>query len=136
MSVLSVTPVLVVEAIEPVIELWEGRLKLTRVAAVEHEGHLGFVMYAGEGWTLMVQTQASVDADIGRESPQAREAVRRMRGSLQNVFIKVSDLAAIETALAGVPIVMPRRTTFYGATEIAIRDPAGHLIVFAQFKDG
>ena len=136
MSVLSVTPVLVVEAIEPVIERWEGRLKLTRVAAVEHEGRLGFVMYAGEGWTLMYQTQASVDADLGRESPQAREAVRRMRGSLQNVFIKVSDLAAIEASLAGVPLVMPRRTTFYGATEIAIRDPAGHLIVFAQFKDG
>ena len=136
MSVLSVTPVLVVEAIEPVTELWEGRLKLARIAAVEHEGRLGFVMYAGEGWALMYQTQASVDADIGRESPQAREAVRRMRGSLQNVFIKVTDLAAIEAALAGVPLVMPRRTTFYGATEIAIRDPAGHLIVFAQFKDG
>src|SRR5262245_41682892 len=135
MSVLSVTPVLVVEAIEPVAELWEGRLQLARVAAVEHEGRLGFVMYAGEGWTLMYQTQASVAADIGKESPQAREAVRRMRGSLQTVFIKVSDLAAIEAALAGLPIVMPRRTTFYGSTEIAIRDPAGHLVVFAQFKD-
>lgn len=135
MSVLSVTPVLVVEAIEPVVELWETRLRLARVAAVEHEGRLGFVMYAGEGWTLMYQTEASMDADIGKASPLAREAVRRMRGSLQSVFIKVSDLAAIETALAGVPIVMPRRTTFYGATEIAIRDPAGHLIVFAQFGD-
>ena len=135
MSIVSVTPVLIVEAIEPVAELWERRLKLARVAAVEHEGRLGFVMYAGDGWTLMYQSQASVEADIGRESPQAREAVRRQRGSLQTVFIKVSDLAAIESALAGVPLVMPRRTTFYGSTEIAIRDAAGHLVVFAQFKD-
>ena len=136
MHIISVTPVLIVEAIEPVIELWEGRLKLARVAAVEHEGRLGFVMYAGEGWTLMYQSQASVDADIGKESPQAREAVRRLRGSLQAVFIKVSDLAAIEAGLKGVPLVMARRTTFYGSTEIAIRDPAGHLVIFAQFKDG
>ena len=28
---------------------------------------------------------------------------------------------------------MPMRTTFYGAKEIGVRDPGGHIITFAQF---
>jgi hypothetical protein len=28
---------------------------------------------------------------------------------------------------------MPKRTTFYGSTEIGIKDPAGHFLTFAQF---
>jgi uncharacterized glyoxalase superfamily protein PhnB len=58
-----------------------------------------------------------------------------MHGDRQCVFVKVSDIAKVEAQLAGLPLIMPRRVTFYGATEIAIQDPAGHLITFAQFKD-
>lgn len=136
MTILGVTPVLLVERIEPVIDLWERQLGLARVAAVEHEGRLGFVMYAGEGWSLMYQTWASALADIGAESDAARQALDAMRGDRQCVFVKVSDVAAVEAQLAGLPLLMPRRTTFYGATEIAIQDSTGHLITFAQFKDG
>jgi len=136
MAILGVTPVLMVDAIEPVLELWERRVGLPRIASVEHDGRLGFAMYAGEGWSLMYQTWASALDDIGAESPAARQAIEAMHGDRQTVFVKVSDLAAIERALAGVPLLMPRRTTFYGATEIGIEDPAGHLITFAQFKDG
>lgn len=136
MSIISVTPVLMVDAIEPVVDLWERRLGLARVATVEHGGRLGFVMYAGEGWSLMYQTWASAEADLGEASPAARDAITAMHGDHQAVFVKVADLATIEKRLAGVPLVMPKRTTFYGATEIAIHDAAGHLITFAQFKDG
>jgi catechol 2,3-dioxygenase-like lactoylglutathione lyase family enzyme len=136
MSVIGVTPVLLVERIEPVVALWEGGLGLTRTAMVEHEGRMGFVMYAGEGWSLMYQTWASALADIGAESDAARQALENMRGDRQAVFVKVSDIAEVEARLAGLPLVMPRRTTFYGATEIAIQDPAGHLITFAEFKEG
>lgn len=59
-----------------------------------------------------------------------------MRGHRQCVFVKVSDVAAVEKQLTGMSLQMPRRTTFYGATEIAIQDPAGPLITFAEFKDG
>jgi hypothetical protein len=27
---------------------------------------------------------------------------------------------------------MPVRTTFYGAKEIGVKDPAGHVVIFAQ----
>jgi len=136
MSVIGVTPVLLVDSIEPVVDLWERRLGLPRIAMVEHEGRMGFVMYAGDGWSLMYQSRASALADMGAESEQARQALESMRGHRQCVFVKVSDIAAVEQQLAGLPFVMPRRTTFYGSTEIAIQDPGGHLITFAQFKDG
>jgi hypothetical protein len=30
-------------------------------------------------------------------------------------------------------VVIPERTTFYGAREIGIKDPGGHYLTFAQF---
>jgi uncharacterized glyoxalase superfamily protein PhnB len=40
---------------------------------------------------------------------------------------------SIAAALKGVPLVMPVRTTFYGAGEIGVKDPAGHVVTFAQY---
>jgi uncharacterized glyoxalase superfamily protein PhnB len=40
---------------------------------------------------------------------------------------------SIAAALKGVPLVMPVRTTFYGAREIGVKDPAGHFVTFAQY---
>ena len=31
-------------------------------------------------------------------------------------------------------LYLPERTTFYGAREIGIRDPAGHFLTFAQMS--
>jgi len=36
--------------------------------------------------------------------------------------------------LKGFEIVMPRRETFYGSTEIGYREPGGHFVTFAQMK--
>ena len=41
---------------------------------------------------------------------------------------------AIERALAAFPVLLPRRTTFYGATEVGYREPGGHAVTFAQFS--
>jgi len=35
-------------------------------------------------------------------------------------------------AAKGAEIVMPMRSTFYGAREFGIKDPVGHYIIFAQ----
>ena len=50
--------------------------------------------------------------------------------------MNVDDLAAFETALAGIDYVPPKRKTFYGATEVIVRDPAGHVVTFAQMAKG
>jgi uncharacterized glyoxalase superfamily protein PhnB len=35
--------------------------------------------------------------------------------------------------MQGVKIAIERRTTFYGSKEYGVFDPAGHVILFAQF---
>ena len=55
-----------------------------------------------------------------------------MKGTF--LFIEVDDLNAVEKALKGVQPVVPRRTTFYGADELIVKDPAGNHVTFAEFK--
>ena len=49
------------------------------------------------------------------------------------VYLEVTNLEAIESILEPEEIAVPRRTTFYGAREIFVRDPAGNLLGFAEF---
>ena len=50
------------------------------------------------------------------------------------LFITVDDLDRIERAVAGATIVKPRHDTFYGTTEIYVREPGGNCVGFAQMK--
>jgi uncharacterized glyoxalase superfamily protein PhnB len=49
-----------------------------------------------------------------------------------SLFIEVSDFEDIVRRLEGYPIEMPVRTTSYGMREIGVRDPDGHIAVFAK----
>ncbi len=42
----------------------------------------------------------------------------------------------LKSRLGGWEIVLPKRTTFYGMTEIGVREPAGNFILFAQSTRG
>ena len=53
-----------------------------------------------------------------------------MGGSV--LFIEVEDLDAVIELLGGAPVLQPRRTTFYGMEEIAVREPAGNAVTFAM----
>lgn len=125
-----ITANLVVEAIEPCLPFWVERLGFTQTATVPHGAHIGFVILERDGVELMYQTVASIADDL----PAAAEGMRP--GSGVSLFIEVGDLDAVERALQGVELVMPRRTTFYGMDEIAVREPAGTLVVFAQRAAG
>jgi hypothetical protein len=125
MKMQRLTPVLVTDAIEPVLPFWVDRLGFKKTTEVPHEGHLGFVILERDGIQIMYQSVASVAADIPplAKSPQ--------RGTF--VFLEVDDLNAIEKALAGIKPVVPRRKTFYGSQELIVREPAGNAVTFAQF---
>ena len=125
MNVKRLTPVLMVDAIEPVLDFWMKRLGFEKTLEVPHEGALGFVALERDGIQLMYQTKASVAADV---EPLAASP---MRGTF--LFIEVDDLDAVERSLAGVTAVVPRRSTFYGSTELIVREPAGNAVTFAQF---
>jgi uncharacterized glyoxalase superfamily protein PhnB len=45
----------------------------------------------------------------------------------------VENLDETIRAVNGAEVVMPVRTTFYGSKEIGVKDPAGHIVTFAQF---
>jgi hypothetical protein len=120
----SLTPVLVVEAIEPVLPFWRDRLGFAVVSEVPHGNSLGFVILARDGAMVMYQTRASVRADI---PPLADDVGRGVA-----LFVQVADVDAVARALEGVPLVQPRRRTFYGTEEICVREPAGFAVTVAQ----
>ena len=49
------------------------------------------------------------------------------------LYIEVDSLDDVIAATKGARVVMPERTAFYGAREIGVKDPAGHVLTFAQF---
>lgn len=121
----KLTPVLMVEAIEPCLALWIDRLGWTKTVEVPEGDRLGFVILEKDGVELMYQTWASIERDLG--SKRARSV-----GTSVGIFIEVSNIAEIERRIAGLPLVLPRRRTFYGMEEVGIAEAGGHTVVFAQ----
>ena len=119
------TPVLYVEEIEPCLPFWVERLAFRQTAEVPEGDRLGFVILERDSVQIMYQTRASVQGDV------PALAGTPMGGAF--LFIEVEDLDAVEQALAGIPPVVPRRKTFYGADELIVREPAGNVVTFAQF---
>ena len=122
----SLTPVLQVDHIEPVLPFWVDRLGFTLVAQVPHDDAIGFVILQRDGVELMYQTRASVAADV----PAA--LTPGSAGHSVGLYFDVDDLDAVAHALADLEPVVPRRRTFYGADEIGWREPGGHVVLFAR----
>ncbi len=120
------TPVLFVDAIEPSCAFWEDKLGFTRTLEVSIGAALCFAAFSNETVEIMHQTFASAAED-------APFVGARERHGRTFLFIEVTDIDAVERALAGCQIVLPRRQTFYGSTEIGYREPGGDFVTFAQF---
>lgn len=125
MKVLEITPILIVERIEPSLELWTKRLGFEKPVEVPHEGSLGFVMFVKDGHPVMMQTKASIAAD----SKPAREAIGARGAAL---YVDVDSLDAALEATRGLPHVFAVRETFYGTREFAVQDASGQVLIFAQ----
>jgi hypothetical protein len=124
-----VTPVLVVEKIEPVVEFWK-KLGVTPTTDVPSADGLAFVIFSTAGVEIMYQSVASVQEDLVAAA-SVREAFRQ-ESQQTTLYIEVSDLADVESRLQGEKLILPRRKTFYGATEVAYAEPAGNIVVFAE----
>lgn len=118
----KLTPILVVEAIEPCLAYWTGHLGFQVTARVPDSGPLVFAILARDGIEVMYQTRDALKEDLGADFP--------LRGSL--VYVEVDDVAAIAAAVPAESVVVPLRTTFYGATEVFVREPGGNVVGFAQ----
>jgi len=121
----KLTPVLIVDAIEPVLPLWEA-LGYTRTAEVPQGDRLGFVILQNGVTELMYQTFDSVRAD----EPKVGDQFGR-----SGLFIEVEDLDAISSRVPqGTDVVVERRKTFYGSTEMILRDRVGNVVVLAEME--
>ena len=120
----KLTPVLFVEQIEACLDFWVRRLGFTKTVEVPEGDRLGFVILTKDAVEVMLQSWACVAKDVPALLPESR--------SSSFLYIEVEDLDEIIAKVDGMEVVIPRRTTFYGATEIAVRDPGGHVVCFAQ----
>ncbi len=120
-SIKSVTPILVVDAIEPCLPFWAA-LGFSAGMTVPEASPYGFAILQCGAIELMLQTRASVAGDV----PAVAQAVQA-----SVLYITVASLAPILDATAAAPVAVARRTTFYGADEIFVQDPAGNIIGFA-----
>ncbi|HSE51652.1 MAG TPA: VOC family protein [Gemmatimonadales bacterium] len=124
----QLTPVLIVEEIEPCLGFWTGGLGLEQVHQIPGpNGKLMFASVKQGAIEVMYQSRASVLAD---DPAMAAE----LAGRSIVLFIEVDDLDAVEKAVAGASVVKPRHTTFYGSEEIYVREPGGHTVGFAQMQ--
>jgi uncharacterized glyoxalase superfamily protein PhnB len=127
MAVKRVTPVLFVPEIEPCVKFWTERLGFQKTVEVPEGSTLGFVILQQAGTEIMYQSYASVERDLPSITTLARKGPTFL-------YIEVENLDEVKAALKDASVYMPERTTFYGAREIGVKDPAGHCITFAQFK--
>ena len=82
---------------------------------------LGFVILRQGGAELMIQTRASLEKDLPALGAPASTAIS----------IEVVDFEDLLLRLAGVEVVVPVRTTFYGMQGIVVREPGGNAVCFA-----
>jgi uncharacterized glyoxalase superfamily protein PhnB len=123
----KLTPVLVVEAIEPVLPFWVDRLGFQKTAEVPEGDRLGFVILAKGPVEVMYQTWASVEKDVPMMAREPRGT------TFLFLEIEPADFDDTVKKLEGVPVILPERKTFYGAREIGVREPGGHVVTFAAF---
>lgn len=126
-NISKLTPNLIVESIEDGLAFWVRRLGFQKTVEVPDGKRLGFVILKRGALELMLQSRASLEKDVAEIADGPHRAV---------LYFEVAELGPIRQALQGWPRAAPERTTFYGARELIVRDPDGHLIFFASHEDG
>jgi len=126
MNVKKITPVLFVQDVEPCVKFWVERFGFKTTAEVPDGDKLAFAMLQKGSVELMYQSYASADKDVEAVSQQVRKGPTFL-------YVEVDNVEETIDAVKGAEVVMPKRQTFYGSTEIGIKDPAGHFVTFAEF---
>ncbi|HVK75597.1 MAG TPA: hypothetical protein VM734_19840 [Kofleriaceae bacterium] len=116
MKINKITPVLVVDAVEPALACWEA-LGFEATVRVPHGDAVGFAILVRGDHELMLQSQASLAADL----PAVAE---------RNAGVLYLDVDALPAAPPG-EVLIRERTTFYGARETWVRVPGGQVLGFA-----
>jgi len=121
---MKITPILIVDEIEPSLKFWVNNLGFVKTVEVPEGDKLGFVILQKEGTEVMLQSRESIRKDAG----PAADAVLALGASL---YIEVDDFGDALKRVHGAEVLVPERTTFYGMREIFVREPGRHVLGFA-----
>jgi hypothetical protein len=121
---MKITPVLVVDSVEASLPFWTIRMGFEKTIEVPEGDRIGFVILNSGPVELMLQSAESVRKDIPAFAPQGQPAAATL-------FIEVDDFADTVKRLDGYPLAMEERTTFYGMREVGVKEPGGHIVIFA-----
>jgi uncharacterized glyoxalase superfamily protein PhnB len=125
MTIKRLTPNLYTDNVAACAKFWVDRLHFEKTAEVPEEGAIAFAALQKGGIEVMYGSYASLERE-----PLVAGSFQRGTGFL---FVEVDNLEEVVAAMKDVPKVAEVHKTFYGATEFTVKDPAGHLITFAQF---
>jgi uncharacterized glyoxalase superfamily protein PhnB len=130
-SLQALSPVLIVEAVEPSLKFWTEQLGFAKENEVPGpDGKLIFASVRKDGVEIMYQTRGSVIAD----NPAVAAELNGRSVSLFITVPTIADLDEIARRSKSAPLVKPRHDTFYGTTEFYIREPGGNVVGFAAPK--
>jgi hypothetical protein len=122
----KLTPILVVDRIEPCLVAWKA-LGYEVTVRVPEKGTLGFVILAGKAGEIMLHTKDSLGEDL--------PAVARKKAS-QLLYADVPSLAKAVKAFGDAKQLVPKRTTFYGADEVWLELSDGQILGLAEHRSG
>lgn len=127
MMIKRITSVLFVDKVEPCVKFWVERLGFRKTAEVPEGDKLAFAMLQKGSVEVMYQSYASADNEVAA-------IAQLVRKDPSFLYVEVDSIDQTIAAIQGAEVVVPVRTTFYGATEISVKDPGGHFITFAEFR--
>ncbi len=120
-NVTSATPILIVPDIAPSLPFWQA-LGFALSMSVPEAPPFAFAILHRGSIEIMLQTRASVAEDTPAVAQHVQASV---------LYLGVELLEPILAAFPDAPVAVARRTTFYGADEIFLHDPAGNIVGFA-----
>jgi uncharacterized glyoxalase superfamily protein PhnB len=125
LTVSKMTVNLYTEDVAACVHFWVDRLHFEKTMEVPDGHNLAFAALKKGNLELMYGSYASLNKD-------AAIAHSYEKGT-SFLFLEVEDVDSVFAAMTGAWILTPIHKTPYGATEFTVKDPAGHLLTFAQF---
>jgi hypothetical protein len=122
---MKITPILIVDEIEPSLNFWVAKLGFEKTVEVPEGDKLGFVILQKEGTEVMLQSRASIRKDAGAAIAD------EMLQAGSHLYIEVDSFPDALERVKGAEVLVPERTTFYGMREIWVREPGRNVLGFA-----
>jgi len=125
LTIVKMTANLYTDDVAACVRFWVDRLHFEKTMEVADGTKLAFAALKKGNIELMYGSYSSLDGDTATAHAYAK--------GTSFLFLEVEDIDSVFAAMGDAPVVAPIHKTFYGATEFTVKDPAGHLITFAQF---